>query len=748
MKRTGRRFALITCAADAWNPLVYGEIDVFRINIWLTSLLITTGVVGGVVYNWPTDTSDSVSPTSSQSDDSSDVNQIHSKGLSLSDNSQIDLENVGAIEFDLLQRGDRLLRVGNYIGAYQVYSKLAKSDGDQTGPTLAIRLGQAAELAGFTNHSEQHYLDVIQASDAGKHLQAWAMLGTARLWHSQQRDSEANSLLSELYLRYASGSNPLDLRVAVTQSLAEFLQHRIVGPADESDLSDKSDLPDKSDLRDLKYFRFKTNVESVLSLAEGVSGDPQSDQQVPVTILQKPLLDVSVILVQAKLPLHSLNQLLSDLRSGMGMEILASAHANRVLSGRSVELNVDSIPASVLLDQVLSPLGLIWGQDDGELSIMHRTEVPQAIQREYALARVQRLLRQLQLNSTNKDIRAMALMHDGNNSVWQGDISRARNMLAASRELQPGGELSAMLYFNTALLDQSLGNSDQALNAYYLALDQTSSNAIQAASYAKIAKMELILGRPDKAIRAAARGARLPGRADVVSDNVMTLAKAYLFDSDPNSANRVLFKHADSVAEDAKRFATVIASYARLQVLSPARGVQNETERLVLSLVALHPGDLQSAIDNLIVSRAYFTAGFRSKAIEHLDIAAANAINGHWSEAIGYELAEKLFNAGEYESADLAIRAILEVSTSSPKAKLLQVRLQFKLGQYDACSNNCYELLKTELSDEEKGVVLSLLGKTYQKSGQHYAAALCFAGLLPESARAFDAGDGDVGPTL
>ena len=159
------------------------------------------------------------------------------------------------------------------------------------------------------------------------------------------------------------------------------------------DRSDKSDLPDKSDLRDLKYFRFKTNVESVLSLAEGVSGDPQSDQQVPVTILQKPLLDVSVILVQAKLPLHSLNQLLSDLRSGMGMEILASAHANRVLSGRSVELNVDSIPASVLLDQVLSPLGLIWGQDDGELSIMHRTEVPQAIQREYALARVQRLLR-------------------------------------------------------------------------------------------------------------------------------------------------------------------------------------------------------------------------------------------------------------------------------------------------------------------------------------------------------------------
>lgn len=341
----------------------------------------------------------------------------------------------------------------------------------------------------------------------------------------------------------------------------------------------------------------------------------------------------------------------------------------------------------------------------------------------------------------------MAFMHDGNNSVWQGDISRARNMLAASRELQPGGELSAMLYFNTALLDQSLGNSDQALNAYYLALDQTSSNAIQAASYAKIAKMELILGRPDKAIRAAARGTRLPGRADVVSDNVMTLAKAYLLDSDPNSANRVLFKHADSVAEDAKRFATVIASYARLQVLSPARGVQNETERLVLSLVALHPGDLQSAIDNLIVSRAYFTAGFRSKAIEHLDIAAANAINGHWSEAIGFELAEKLFNAGEYESADLAIRAILEASTSSPKAKLLQVRLQFKLGQYDACSSNCYELLNTGLSDEEKGAVLSLLGKTYQKSGQHYAAALCFAGLLPESARTFD-GDGDVSPTL
>jgi hypothetical protein len=50
-----------------------------------------------------------------------------------------------------------------------------------------------------------------------------------------------------------------------------------------------------------------------------------------------------------------------------------------------------------------------------------------------------------------------------------------------------------------------------------------------------------------------------------------------------------------------------------------------------------------------------------------------------------------------------------------------------------ACIETCKKLWESELTGEEKQAALEILGTAYQQLGEHHTAALCFAGMLPET---------------
>ena len=58
--------------------------------------------------------------------------------------------------------------------------------------------------------------------------------------------------------------------------------------------------------------------------------------------------------------------------------------------------------------------------------------------------------------------------------------------------------------------------------------------------------------------------------------------------------------------------------------------------------------------------------------------------------------------------------------------------IQHELGKSSECIQTCRLLLQQPLQLEEKRRVLEMLGHAYRGQDQHYAAALCFAGLLPD----------------
>ncbi|MGB7346355.1 MAG: tetratricopeptide repeat protein [Pirellulaceae bacterium] len=710
----------------------------YRSHTLWTAALLTTGVAGGLIYNWSSFWSDDAAAEVSVEVDTTTIEGLPSedlkRGLTVTDVSvkanATTIDKAPAIEMDSINQGDRLLLGGNTTGAYQQYKRFGKS----LDPAISLRLALAAEQAGFQERSEQHYRDTINQASKGSIQQIWGLIGTARVWENQERYDEAISLLSELYLMYGNDVYPPEIRLPISQQLANCLQKRILSTVEESSATTTgNDLK-----RQLEFFWCDVKMEPILDDPSVIMPDqePSTDGTDLLTIIQQPINDVELILVSVKSPMYPLSQLIADLERLTKMKFDVSAAARSTLAGRSIRIDAVALPVSLLLDQALGAHSLAWSQNQGDVQVVSSSEWKREMRSAYMTERTQRLQRQVQIQFPVSIERIAAQMHDANNSFLRGEAGAAADKYRSARELDPTGELNAKLYFNTATFQFAQGEHEAALNSYYLSLDQTLSPSLQAMAYSRIGEIEITQGRPERAVVAASRGLRMASDADDSNRTLIALAKAYLLMSDAYSANQVLFNHASSLTDErSQRLATVISTHARYEVIKPTHGLQNEGERLVLSLAALQPGDPRDFVDHLLVSRAFAAVGFRSKAVSHLSVAAETMPPGYWASRIPLELAEILLEAGELKRAAETLQAVKRSDNElmRVRALFLEAQINNDLGQPREVQAVCQRLLEMQLADVDQKRALRLLGKAYQKSGKHYSAALCFAGLLPEA---------------
>ncbi len=106
-----------------------------------------------------------------------------------------------------------------------------------------------------------------------------------------------------------------------------------------------------------------------------------------------------------------------------------------------------------------------------------------------------------------------------------------------------------------------------------------------------------------------------------------------------------------------------------------------------------------------------------------------------WHHRIQYELADLQYKNADPESAFQTLQAIGEHQDNglTVKVLLLEADVSFDLGMYSECETICQSLLKKSLDKAVSKRALDLLGRVYEETDKHYAAALCFAGLLPDS---------------
>ncbi|QDV44288.1 hypothetical protein Enr13x_41520 [Stieleria neptunia] len=743
----------------------------FRAEVLWISVFLAIGAVGGLVYNWPSEPDvDVESPVALEpapavegggdvaaeplgseeigaTGDAEAVVREDPQGVLADPGTVSGIWNDAGptsqrsqpIDFGVLELGDRLLLGGNSIGAVKHYSKLWQQANLPVDCAVLIRLGLASELAGLHEQAEKHYHSAIRVAKKGSAQQLVSLLGLARLWEREGQLGEAIALLGELFLVYSHEGHPEIIRQSIIHQLADCLQRRLLASEVVVEALRKEPM---------EYHWCPVMVEPILELADFESpADPPANPASGLKLLQDYDGGVSLMLVQAHLEGISVLELISELQRLAGLQVEVTEQAKSALVGRLADVDSPVMPVSMLLDHTLEPLSLAWSQSEGVLTIMARDELTSKDLASFDLARTQRTLLQVQLEfKSSVERTAAAIMNDGNNARLSGGWDVAVEKYRSARDLDPADELSAQLYFNEASLSLVRGEKLNALHSSYMALDQTLSAKLQAQVYAMIADLELEFGQLEKSITAASRGLRRAAEPAVFARTAMTLAKAYLLTGDPYSANAVLFDaSADLAGESLGRLASVFSSFARFQHVGPTLGLQDEGQRVVLALAALQPDDVASFADALIVSKAYSAVGLRSKAIDRLSEALDIAPAGYWNERIRLQLAEMYYASQALDKANETIESFGTVSAGLlPKVLYLHASVQLDLGNLEQSETICRRLLGMNLDQGIQSSALEKLGETLQRSGDHYAAALCFAGLLPKSEGTAPETDGEA----
>lgn len=737
-------------------------------TLWIAALL-ATGLVGGLIYNWPDSVGEAVENDAVQSanrqpastdpgpekdpesvQDAESRENPQSETLAPSESLQSlpqsmpqddvwsdlapETDRRQAIDSNVRELGDTLLIGGNAAGAYRHYSKLWKQANVPLDPAILIRLAVSAELAGLYQESEQHYRAAIRVCSAGSMRQLICFLGTARLWEKQGQLDDAISLLSELYLRFSDERQPVIIRKSITQQLADALQKRLLRSPVVIEAIDKEPM---------EYHWTDLIVEPILEVADSEANELATERPAQgIRVLQNPRGEASLILVEIHHSGYAVLDFLADLERRCGLRFDLSERAKSTMVGRLTNIDTNAMPLSLLLDQTLEFLHLNWSQDGGVVRVMHREELTVQDAASFQLGKTQRMLRQIQMLLPDAGeavffdrlVRTTALMNDGNNCRLSGEWEMAAAKYSAARDADPKHELNAKLFFNTATLQLANGDKLKALHSCYMTLDQTLVAALQAQVYAMIAELELELGQPQKAITAGGRGLRRARDPNVLTRTALTLARAYLIANDPDSANLVLFNHSDHIhGAKEKRLASVFSTFARYLRVPQQSGLQDEGQRLVMALASLQPADVDNFIDSMLISNAYASIGIRSQATETLRQSLEEAPEGFWGERIRIDLAKAMYESADFKGANTIIEGFQNVSTDRlPAALHWHAKIQLKLGEWTTSEAICRRLLAMKIDDETKSKTLNVLGQSLRSQGKHYASALCFAGMLPD----------------
>ncbi len=716
----------------------------FRMKVWLTASLITAGVVGGVVFNWPG--SEPLINRESPIENQVDSNQLRQKeGLPLSSQLAESTESSNQeesllvdLDIDHIQKGDQYLVVGNFDGAHREYAKATNEYRVESPATLLLRLAMALEQMGDTKNAVLFYQKAVRRSVDGSMTRLLALTGVARAWQNEGQLGLAYELLAELFLRYSSNENLHDeVQLQVAYQLGNVIQLKFL-----------AELPMQRNAMDSLEFNWvgpsiDAMIEILIEYGDTIIQPTMPNSRVAeFVVLQRPSADVNLIAVDSIASLTPIEEILSQYSRQANLNFELSRAAKDIIEGRSSRLAVSGLPLALVLDQLLSPLTLVWIQSGETISVFQESEAGVDAQA-YRYQLADRALRIIELSFPREIRRDSSLLHRGNLSLLNGDLTAAATRYLELQKLLPNNELAAKLSFNAAIVDINANLPDAAIKKLYFAVDQSLDQLLRAKSYAWIGRLELRHGRPDRAVYALSRGLSLAQNAHIRQDVLMNLAKAYLLENDPFSANRVLFVHADFVIDPAeKKKAAVFSAYARYLGTIPSEGLRNEGERMVVALASIRTEDANTFTDRLLIGRAFFEVGFTGRSNEFLEIALDAVPHEHWRRRVAFELATNQYRSGELVAATTHFETLLQGPPDATRL-LAQLRLaDIALSQKkpERCLEICQQIWLLDITEEQKVETLSLMGRSYQRLGRHQVAAICFSGMVPHEFRDRSAG--------
>ena len=642
-----------------------------------------------------------------------------------------------------LQQGDNYFSSGNNVLALNAYHECSKLANPRSSGIL-LRMAACHEGDGHYHQAEKLYQTTLTVVKDDNH-RALAIAGFARVLIRQRRMEDAIGVLSEQGIQVRNDL-PLLTRAQLALQWARSLEGRALATAYNSFDSDTTSgagdgTRDFSYPNSLSVVTATLTPDELLALLESPTPPPQANQAIPrmdLHILQRPSDSTDSISLSLSASLQPTLNLLADIESNAGLKFQLSDDARQTIESRSKAIELKSTTLSTLLDHLLVPYGLVWQQDGLTISIVTEAEARlHGSLEEFLYASASRAFRSFEFEFQDKDFRTTALMSQSRLAVLQGKLQVADNLYRELEQVQPTGESLASLFLNQGKLSMMLGQPDQAMRFFYQAVDQTLDPNIESSGYCLLSKLHLSAGELEESIKTGRRALAVAVTIRQKSFAAVNQARSYILAGNPFSGNEALFKNEKFIETDSHftKIASILGAFARSQGLNERYKVNTEKAhvRLLSALYALPDSKEISFADHYISSLAFSDLGWKQRALGAIDRAIASPDVGTWKRQLSFEAAMLTKDLGRTEQA-LAMLELLTTEDDIWRVRALeQIASQFLISDRVTEAIAVYRVLwQSQLNDKQKAETLQGLGLAYQKEGQHYAAALCFSGILPK----------------
>ncbi len=723
---------------DGWRDQVVRLLE-FRLQLLLVLCCISWGLTLGIVFWRPPPAGLRQSP----------------HGLS---NSTLESLQSVAVDSTDARRGtvpattrqlhliDVMLTHGNVAQAMDAYARLEPEVGTALHDQLTYRIAVARETLQQIEQAADSYQQLaLQTKEPQMALAA--RLGQVRIWLRHGRSDLARPVVarSSLELETVTASERIqgelahlfgltllpdqpatndpyldDDRIAVSQprwsptellELAEPTQHSPQGAAGDAANSADPDIAGPADTRVL--FRY---------------GDNPAEIQ-----------------LQIQEPPRPAKQLIDALAEVAKLKLSWSRAAEAALTGRSLQLAHPSIAAAVALDQLLLTFELCWFVESDVVLVRSWSEITEAQKSQFLRASSARQLRHAITTHPDHPLAQFSYLALGNLEFNDGAFTNAVSVYDQFQNQFPASVDVIFAQFNTAKALLQLQRRGEALEKFLMVADGAHGHPLQSPANAYGGRMQLEQGAIVEAIRPLMRAVSTAPHSARRVVPALTLASAYLLADNAHAATQVLMEERHNmVRQHDIALADFLGSYARFRAAQNDFDLLQSGRSLIRSLGNLEIETCFGTHIYLLAGDALRDTGFTPQMAELYQTALQNQLPSWVRREAQMRLVSYFRENGNNPLARELLQQIIDEAQHGDGAPFdfrhdameQLARLELQEERPEACLALCRDLVQEQPAADILHKVLKLMGRAYQHQGDHYNAALCFAGMLPHAGQA------------
>ncbi len=420
-----------------------------------------------------------------------------------------------------------------------------------------------------------------------------------------------------------------------------------------------------------------------------------------------------------------------------GLSIAWSEAAYGRASERNVTLTLSGVNLAVIFDLLTRGTGLVWLQNNDGIVIAADSDLSTSDLALIDSAVARRLLQfAIATHPENERMRLTALSL-ANLDFHEGRLGDASSRYEQLVNLESDRMWTTEAAFNLGKVRLLLNDMKGANAAFLRSSDVALGHPLQPVALMYAGRTHVALNKVSDSLPLFSRAWTLSRGSELEPEALISLCSIYAYLGNPMAANQILVDHRD-VVRDAGHYhdlAAFVGCYCRHSLAQSNARKLRDGRDLLDALANVDPTAFFSMQGWALVIQAYHRLGLDQEshaALQQCLTASEDSV--FLNELVRSEAAGTMQHEGvtrSQESDDFEqYSALLGDETLH---RMERVNTLLDAGSHAELQAEAELLLSEPLTASMQVRLLDMLGRSYQRQGEHYDAALCFARINPFS---------------